>query len=120
MLIGELATTTGVTAKTLRFYEASGLVPEPDPTNAGYGDNAGGARVREPGVAAQPLEPAQASTPDGSDGHAAFPGVVARHAAEGTGRQARQGRKCRFSACIASRRSTRCSSVIRRALWQVG
>jgi len=119
MLIGELATTTGVTANTLRFYEAS-AAPRTRPHYAGYGDNAGGARVREPGVAAQPLEPAQASTPDGSDGHAAFPGVVARHAAEGTGRQARQGRKCRFWACIASRRSTRCSSVIRRALWQVG
>jgi DNA-binding transcriptional MerR regulator len=36
MLIGELATATDVSAKTLRFYEADGLLPEPDRTPAGY------------------------------------------------------------------------------------
>ncbi len=36
MLIGELATATGVSTKTLRFYEADGLLPEPDRTAAGY------------------------------------------------------------------------------------
>lgn len=40
MLIGELATATGVSAKTLRFYEADGLLPEPDRTPAGYRDYA--------------------------------------------------------------------------------
>jgi DNA-binding transcriptional MerR regulator len=38
MRIGQLATATGVTAKTLRFYEAEGLLPEPDRTPAGYRD----------------------------------------------------------------------------------
>lgn len=38
MLIGELATATGVTTKTLRFYEAEELLPEPDRTAAGYRD----------------------------------------------------------------------------------
>jgi DNA-binding transcriptional MerR regulator len=38
MLIGELATRSGVTAKTLRFYEREGLVPEPDRTHGGYRD----------------------------------------------------------------------------------
>lgn len=38
MLIGELATATGVSAKTLRFYEADGLLFEPDRTPAGYRD----------------------------------------------------------------------------------
>jgi DNA-binding transcriptional MerR regulator len=36
MRIGELATATGVAAKTLRFYEAEGLLPEPERTPAGY------------------------------------------------------------------------------------
>lgn len=38
MLIGELATATGVSTKTLRFYEADGLLPEPDRTASGYRD----------------------------------------------------------------------------------
>ena len=40
MLIGELATTTGVGTRTLRFYEAGGLLPQPDRTPAGYRDYA--------------------------------------------------------------------------------
>jgi DNA-binding transcriptional MerR regulator len=38
MLIGELATATVVSTKTLRFYETDGLLPEPDRTPAGYRD----------------------------------------------------------------------------------
>lgn len=38
MLIGELADHTGVTTKTLRFYERQGLVPEPGRTEGGYRD----------------------------------------------------------------------------------
>lgn len=38
MLIGDLATTTGVSTKTLRFYESDGLLPEPARTAAGYRD----------------------------------------------------------------------------------
>lgn len=38
MLIGQLADATGVTAKTLRFYEDDGLLPPPDRTPAGYRD----------------------------------------------------------------------------------
>ncbi|MEV6105678.1 heavy metal-responsive transcriptional regulator [Streptomyces sp. NPDC051940] len=38
MRIGELAATTGLTAKTIRFYEQSGLLPEPARTPAGYRD----------------------------------------------------------------------------------
>ena len=38
MLIGEIAERAGVTAKTLRFYERKGLVPEPDRTDGGYRD----------------------------------------------------------------------------------
>lgn len=38
MLIGQLADATGVTAKTLRFYEDDGLLPAPDRTPAGYRD----------------------------------------------------------------------------------
>lgn len=38
MLIGELAHRTGTSAKTLRFYEDEGLVPEPPRTPAGYRD----------------------------------------------------------------------------------
>ena len=46
MLIGELAT-TGVTTKTLRFYEAEGLLPQPDRTPAGgYRDYPHGAADR--------------------------------------------------------------------------
>ncbi len=36
MLIGELAARTGVPAKTLRFYEDAGVLPEPARTPAGY------------------------------------------------------------------------------------
>lgn len=38
MLIGELAEQTGTTAKTLRFYETEGLLPEPGRTPSGYRD----------------------------------------------------------------------------------
>lgn len=38
MLIGQVADATGVTAKTLRFYEAEGLLDEPDRTAGGYRD----------------------------------------------------------------------------------
>ena len=38
MLIGELAKRTGTTAKTLRFYEDEGLLPEPTRTSGGYRD----------------------------------------------------------------------------------
>lgn len=38
MLIGELAQRTGTTTKTLRFYEAEGLLPAPDRTRSGYRD----------------------------------------------------------------------------------
>lgn len=48
MRIGELAAAAGVTAKTLRFYEAEGLLHEPSRTSAGYRDYgpAAVARVR--------------------------------------------------------------------------
>jgi DNA-binding transcriptional MerR regulator len=36
MLIGELAATVGVPARTIRFYEDRGILPEPDRTTAGY------------------------------------------------------------------------------------
>ena len=36
MKIGELAKATGLTAKTIRFYEGEGLIPNPPRTNAGY------------------------------------------------------------------------------------
>lgn len=38
MLIGEVATRTGVTTKALRFYEREGLIPAPDRTDGGYRD----------------------------------------------------------------------------------
>ena len=38
MLIGALAEATGVSTKSLRFYEAEGLLSEPDRTPAGYRD----------------------------------------------------------------------------------
>lgn len=38
MRIGELAAATGSTAKTLRFYEERGLLPETDRTASGYRD----------------------------------------------------------------------------------
>ena len=36
MRIGELAERTGVTTKTLRFYEQEGILPEPRRTSSGY------------------------------------------------------------------------------------
>ena len=38
MRIGELAARSGVTAKTIRFWEAKGLLPGPARTRAGYRD----------------------------------------------------------------------------------
>jgi MerR family transcriptional regulator, copper efflux regulator len=38
MRIGALAATTGLTAKTIRFYEQAGLMPDPPRTNSGYRD----------------------------------------------------------------------------------
>lgn len=38
MRIGELAGHTGVRTKTLRYYEAEGLLPDPGRTPAGYRD----------------------------------------------------------------------------------
>lgn len=38
MKIGQLATTTDVSVKTLRFYEDRGLLPEPARTPSGYRD----------------------------------------------------------------------------------
>ena len=36
MKIGELAKATGLSTKTIRFYEAEGLIPEPPRTDSGY------------------------------------------------------------------------------------
>ena len=36
MKIGELARASGTNAKTIRFYEAEGLMPEPPRTPSGY------------------------------------------------------------------------------------
>ncbi len=36
MKIGELARTTGLSPKTIRFYEAEGLIPDPPRTGSGY------------------------------------------------------------------------------------
>lgn len=38
MRIGQLATAAGITAKTIRFYEESGLLPSPPRTPSGYRD----------------------------------------------------------------------------------
>jgi MerR family transcriptional regulator, copper efflux regulator len=38
MLIGDLATTAGLSAKAIRFYEQAGLPPQPPRTPAGYRD----------------------------------------------------------------------------------
>ena len=36
MKIGELARATGISAKTIRFYEGEGLIPDPPRTISGY------------------------------------------------------------------------------------
>lgn len=41
MLIGEVAAATGVTTKTIRFYEREELLHEPDRTPGGYRDYGG-------------------------------------------------------------------------------
>ncbi|MBD0710485.1 MULTISPECIES: heavy metal-responsive transcriptional regulator [unclassified Streptomyces] len=46
MRIGDLAAASGVTAKTLRFYEQSGLLPAPPRTPGGYRDYPGEAVAR--------------------------------------------------------------------------
>ncbi len=46
MKIGELAADTGVPTKTIRFWEAEGLLPEPDRTPSGYRDYAAAAAER--------------------------------------------------------------------------
>ncbi|MER5795241.1 heavy metal-responsive transcriptional regulator [Streptomyces sp. NPDC001980] len=46
MRIGELATTSGVPARTVRFYEQVGLMPEPPRTTGGYRDYPAGAATR--------------------------------------------------------------------------
>ncbi|GAA3766307.1 heavy metal-responsive transcriptional regulator [Streptomyces chiangmaiensis] len=38
MRTGELAAASGLTAKTIRFYEQAGLLPEPPRTSGGYRD----------------------------------------------------------------------------------
>lgn len=38
MRIGEVADHTGVSAKTIRYYESIGLLPEPPRTSSGYRD----------------------------------------------------------------------------------
>jgi DNA-binding transcriptional MerR regulator len=38
MRIGDLAATAGLTARTIRFYEHAGLLPDPPRTPAGYRD----------------------------------------------------------------------------------
>jgi MerR family transcriptional regulator, copper efflux regulator len=38
MRIGGLAAATGITTKTIRFYEQAGLLPDPPRTSAGYRD----------------------------------------------------------------------------------
>ena len=36
MKIGEMAKATGLSTKTIRFYEAEGLIPDPPRTHSGY------------------------------------------------------------------------------------
>ena len=38
MLIGDLATQAGLSAKAIRFYEQAGLLPQPPRTSGGYRD----------------------------------------------------------------------------------
>ncbi|MFD4863562.1 heavy metal-responsive transcriptional regulator [Streptomyces atratus] len=46
MRIGDLAARTGLTTKTIRFYESSGLLPSPPRTPGGYRDYAGDTATR--------------------------------------------------------------------------
>ena len=46
MRIGELATQTHVSTKTIRYYESIGLLAEPPRTTAGYRDYGGGVTER--------------------------------------------------------------------------
>ena len=46
MLIGDLATRAGLSAKTIRFYEQAGLLPQPPRTSGGYRDYPPGAADR--------------------------------------------------------------------------
>ncbi|MET9375798.1 heavy metal-responsive transcriptional regulator [Streptomyces sp. NPDC002992] len=46
MRIGDLATASGLTTKTIRFYEQTGLLPEPPRTASGYRDYSGDAANR--------------------------------------------------------------------------
>lgn len=46
MRIGDLAATSGLTTKTIRFYEESGLLPAPPRTPGGYRDYPGQSAAR--------------------------------------------------------------------------
>ena len=46
MRIGELAEQAGVTAKTIRFYEQAGVLPEPERQQSGYRDYSEAALAR--------------------------------------------------------------------------
>jgi MerR family copper efflux transcriptional regulator len=46
MRIGALAGATGTTAKTIRFYEQAGLLPDPPRTSSGYRDYPADTAVR--------------------------------------------------------------------------
>lgn len=46
MLIGDLAATAGLSARTIRFYEQAGLMPAPPRTPGGYRDYPPGAADR--------------------------------------------------------------------------
>ncbi|MCX4774863.1 heavy metal-responsive transcriptional regulator [Streptomyces sp. NBC_01260] len=46
MRIGDLATISGLTAKTIRYYEQAGLVPPPPRTSSGYRDYPPAAEAR--------------------------------------------------------------------------
>ncbi|MGI8447121.1 MAG: heavy metal-responsive transcriptional regulator [Streptosporangiaceae bacterium] len=46
MRIGELAAASGITTKTIRFYEQAGLLPAPPRTHSGYRDYPPGIRGR--------------------------------------------------------------------------
>ncbi|MFE3388670.1 heavy metal-responsive transcriptional regulator [Streptomyces anulatus] len=46
MRIGDLATRSGLTTKTIRYYEQAGLMPEPPRTSSGYRDYPPAAEAR--------------------------------------------------------------------------